>query len=174
MANVSRKSILSYWVGLTRETTSLDGMRLFAKRGFVGPKIYLSATEGSEALVDLEGWTTVTTLTTSTTSASARGLGSVSSSSGIWTLAAPVPGVVKRLFATSTSTLLRQFTVASGNITAGIMVSTAYGTTAGSTYTTVNLNAQGQAVTLIGLSTAMYGVMTVNGFSTSATPFTTV
>jgi hypothetical protein len=178
MAVLPIKTMFGRWVGLTRESSNLTGKMLFSKRGFYGPYLYLQSTEPTEAstsdIVDLEGYTTVTSITTSSTSVTARGIGSVSSSSGQWTLAAPIPGVRKVLFATSTSTLLRSFAVSTAsNIELGILNTTNHGTTAGSSYRAIHLKAQGETVTLVGLSTTVYAVLAVNGVATGSTMFST-
>src|SRR5690348_13301910 len=93
VSHTPRRNLFSRFLGVDRNG------RPFAPRGF---REYVEA------------------LTTSTTSVSANGgLTSVSSSSGAWTVGAPSPGVVKKFTATSTSTLSRVFTLASGNIETG-------------------------------------------------------
>lgn len=117
----------------------------------------------------------LTNVTTGSTDVTNNGIAAVSSSSGAWTLQAPVPGVSKRIFATSTSTLVRTFTLASGSYEVGASVGGNGGTvTAGSTYNVITLNGQGQSIELVGRSTSVFAVLNVSGFSTAATIFSTV
>jgi hypothetical protein len=93
----------------------------------------------------------------------------------VWTIAAPTSGVVKKFFATSTSTLTRQLKLASGNFEVGVSVGGGSGSvTAGSSYTTITLNGLGQSVTCIGRSTAVFCVVHSGGFSTATAPYSTV
>jgi hypothetical protein len=115
----------------------------------------------------------VTSITTASTDVTNHGFALVSSSSGQWLLQAPAPGVKKEFAATSSSTLTRRFTVASGNIVVGPIGATANPTTAGSSFVSLDLNGLGQGVTLLGLSTALFGVINVAGFTTGHAPFST-
>lgn len=76
-----------------------------------------------------------------------------------YTLAAPAQGVRKELFGmtTSTSTAAKIVTLASGN----------FQSTASSTYTIATINGVGQSISLIGLSTSRYGVLSNAGVTLS-------
>jgi hypothetical protein len=77
------------------------------------------------------------------------GLSTLSSSSGTYTLEAPMTGVMKRVTTLTTSTLVRTVTLASGN----------FQTTSGSSFITASFAGQGIALTLEGLSTALFQVI---------------
>jgi hypothetical protein len=85
------------------------------------------------------------------------GLTSLSSSSGTYSLQAPKSGIEKILTTLTTSTLVRQVTLASGN----------FQSTAGSSFITASFDGQGETLTLIGLSTALFGVVGNIGVSLS-------
>jgi len=90
----------------------------------------------------------------------ADGMTTLNSSAGdAYTMAAPVPGVLKELFVTSTGTNNISVGLASGN----------FQTTAGSSFTHVIFDGQGDNVVLRGISTAIYAVLsqTVEAFTTS-------
>lgn len=79
-----------------------------------------------------------------------RGVSTFSSTTAkAYVLDAPVTGLSKTLVAIGASTVARTVTLASGN----------YQSTTGSTLTTVTLTAIGQAITLRGLSTALWQVV---------------
>lgn len=136
----------------------------------------LSSANNQERLYALYGVRdNLTSITTGSTNVTNHGVALVTSSSGAWTMDAPSIGVEKRLFATSSSTLVRTFALASGNYEVGASVGGGSGTvTAGSSYVVITLNGEGQAVTLVGISTAKFAVMSAVGFSTAATIFSTV
>ncbi len=181
MANVSRLNLFGRWVGLTRETSAVAestglGYRLFAKRGFVGSGLWLGTTEGSEARVDIQGFTTITSASTGTVALQNRGLNLMTTgASSLYTLAAP-PAAGVRVSFFSISTAARQVTSAvhvvrgmassGGGDAGGIVASTAH--------TILTFNGIGNAIELVGLSTAAWFCNSVAGFSTSSTPLTTV
>src|SRR5262245_32734660 len=115
----------------------------------------------------------VTSITTASTDVTNHGFASVSSSSGQWLLQAPAPGIKKEFAATSSSTLSRIFTLASGNFVVGPIGATANPTTAGSSFVSLTLNGQGQGVTLLGVSTSIFAAVNVAGFTTGHAPFST-
>lgn len=78
-------------------------------------------------------------------------------------LPAPVPGVTKRILLNSTSTGSQQFLSTPNG--GSIFLATA-GTTAG----VVNLVGPGGGVTLVGLSTSVWGVMAVSGSTAGGAP----
>lgn len=179
MANVARTNIWGRWIGLTRETSAVAestgrGYRLFAKRGFVGPAIYLHATEGSEAIVDIQGFTTITSASTGTAAMATRGLNLMTTGvSSLYTLAAP-PAAGVRVAFLSISTAARQVLSAvdivrgvasSGGGDAGIIA-------ASTSHRTLTFNGFGNAIELIGLSTAAWFCNSVAGYSTVSTPVT--
>lgn len=170
------KSILGNWVGLTRESTTLKGFALFSRRGFIGPYLYLSATEptanSTGSIVDIEGLTTVTSLATGTAAIAVRGISAVTSAaSSLYTMAGP-PGVgIRRtLFATSSSTLNRQITSAA-LIEAGVAGNTGDGTiAAGASFSVLTFTGQGQCIELVSQSTSKWLCTALRGFSSAATP----
>lgn len=182
MANLSRMNRFGRWFGLTRETTSGTGMRFFAKRGFVGPYLWLHATEGSETMVDIQGFTSYEASSTAAGSValSVRGITGISSgASTLYTLAAASPstssqGYRKTITATSSSTLVRQITSAVPIIVGKAVGGTAGLTSASSVYTVMNFTGQAQTIELMGFSTAYWQVVNIGGFATDATPLTTV
>ena len=176
MAFLPRMSIFGRWVGLTRETTTQNGQVLFSQRGFAGPYLYLHATEptanSTSSIVDIEGLTTTTTQTTADTALSVRGISIIpAGASTLYTLAAPAAaGVRKAFFTTSTSTLTRQVKSAVSVVT-GASVGGGSGTVAASSsMTVITFSAQGNYVELVGLSTAAWATVNLQGFSTGAAP----
>ena len=172
MAFLPRMSIFGRRVGLTRETTDGTGSKLFAERGVVTPGLYLHATEvsaeASLVKTDIEGLTTVTTQTTADTAVSVRGISIIpAGASTLYTLAAPAAaGTRKAFFTTSTSTLSRQVKSAVPIYT-GASVGGGSGTIVASTgMTIVNFLALGNYVELMGLSTAAWATVNVQGYST--------
>ena len=172
------KSVLGNWLGLTRETTTFKGQAFFSRRGFIGPYLYLAATEPSAnstaAIVDIEGLTTVTALATGTAAVSPRGIAQVTSAaSSLYTMTAPPGiGVRKVFFTTSTSTVVRQIT-SSSPIVGGAAVGGSEGTLTGSTsFTVLTFNGIGQFIELTAVSTAAWVCSGLRGFSTAATPLT--
>ena len=177
---ISFKSILGNWVGLTRPTTPGNGQALFSKRGFSGPYLYLHATEptanSTSSIVDLEGFTTVTASATGTVAIGVRGITTVTSgASTTYTLAGPPgPGIRKTLTATSSSTSTRSI-LSAAQIIAGNAVGGDAGLTSGTTYYTVmTFKGAGNTIELLSLSTAAWVATNVHGFTTDATPLTTV
>ena len=174
---ISMKSILGNWVGVTRETTTLKGFALFSRRGFIGPALYISATEptnnSTSSIVDVEGFTTVTSLATGTAAVAVRGVSIVTSgASSLYTMAGP-PGVgIRRtLVTTSTSTANRQITSAAA-IIAGLAQNIDSGSiaTASTSMTVLTFNALGQAIELVSLSTSVWLNTNLRGYSTSVSP----
>ena len=138
---------------MTTILTSLHGKQLgidvdgflTSPVGIKVPQVYVGAS-GSE--VALGGSDAVATPSTADT-LSAGGLSILSSTAvKAYVMAAPVPGVVKRLFATAVTTAARTVTLASGQ----------FQSTAQSTLATLTFDGAGQSLTLVGLSTAKYGV----------------
>ena len=172
MANVSRKNLFGYWLGLTRATTAQTGQRLFSKNGFVGSALFLSTTEGSETEVKLQGWTDIEPSSTGTAALATLGLPVVdAAASSLYTMAAPpASGIRRTLYTTSTSTLVRQITSAS-NIVVGASVGGDSGTlTASTAMTVMTFNGLGQAIELLAVSTGAWLNVSLRGFSTGATP----
>jgi hypothetical protein len=176
MAFLPRMSIWGRRVGLTRETTDGTGQQLYSERGFSGPALYLQATEPSansgQTKVDIEGLTTVTTQTTADTALSVRGISIIpAGASTLYTLAGPAAaGVRKAFFTTSTSTLSRQVKSAVAIYT-GASVGGGSGTIAASSgMTVISFTGLGNYVELVGLSTAAWATVNIQGYSTAAAP----
>src|SRR5262245_43582740 len=114
MADYPMKSIFGKLLCLTRVTTAaLPGApagityqeRLFARGGLIAPYLFLGTTVGSEAMVDIQGVTSVENLSTGTAAVASRGISNVTSGqSSLYTLGAPTGvGIVRKFFTTSTS-----------------------------------------------------------------------
>lgn len=179
MATYPLKSIFGKLLGLTRPTTVYTTERLFAKGGFIGPYLFLGTTEGSESALNIQGATDVQTSSTGTAALNNYGVTYISSgASTLYTLAAPAgTGVRKSLVAGTSSTAVRQVTSAvhivrgvSGSLSAGdsgIIV-------ASTSHTLLTFNGLGQSIELVGHSTAAWLCTSVSGYSSLATPVTTV
>ena len=142
-------SIHGHKVGL-----DVDGY-LTTPVGIKSPKYFIGAS-GSEIDENL-----VTTASTGTT-ITAGGVAQITSStSGSYTLAAPVVGTFKTLVTTSSSTLDRLVTLASGNFL----------TTASATMVSITFKEPGNSVQLVGLTTALYAVLGTVGLSTATVVF---
>lgn len=132
--------------------TSLFGRRLALDSGdfLVGPKALREQVEG----VSAAGSTIVSTAVATNLSAFGVSLVGATGASGTtaYNLAAPVPGVVKRLFNPTTG-VAQIFTTGAG----AFICSTASVT---STQGQINLAGKGSGVELLGLTTALWGVMT--------------
>jgi hypothetical protein len=103
---------------------------------------------------------TITVIGSSGATAPRDEVTTLSSSSGTFTLEAPMTGVRKTITSISTSTLIRQLVTPTAVF---------FNTTGGSTLATVNFNGQAQTMTMIGLSTSLWGVLTNNGSSFQST-----
>lgn len=126
-------------------TDPADSNKLVLLGGLKTPALSVGAA-GSEVVV---GGTAGAVVESTASTISAGGLSLfASTATGSYTLAAPVPNMEKTLFQTVSSTLARTITIASGQIQS----------TAQSTLATITLNGAGQCLTLIGLSTAKWGV----------------
>ncbi len=122
-----------------------------AKIGFKAPALSIGAA-GSEVAVDVEGMTSITAMTTASTGdITSRGITTLSSAAKDYTIGNPVVGVRKTLTTVTTSTLARTVT---RNSTAFYFQSTD-----GSTMVKASFASGGGVLELIGLSTALYGVI---------------
>lgn len=176
MAAIPIKSLFGKLIGLTRATTAFPIERLVVPGGIVTQAIYMSTTEGSEAAVNIQGFTSVETGTTSA-GLSVRGITQLTSAASTgYTLAAPPAAGIRKTFVTITpSTLLRQIKssveiVTGSASTAGVGADG--GSITGSTaMTVISFNGLGQVVELVALSTAAWANTNLRGYtSTQAAP----
>jgi hypothetical protein len=142
------KSLHGHQLGLDKDgyLTSPIGAKI--------PALYLG-TSGSETQSDIEGLTTVSAASTGS-NISPRGtttLGATSGNNPTYNLSAPVAGVVKRIFASGTST---------GQIISSTGESANFASTGGSTHVSATVP-KGASLILIGLSTSLYGVQANQG-----------
>lgn len=179
MATLSLTSLRGKLLGLTRPTTAFPTPRLFSKGGFMANALYMSTAEGSEALVDLAGFTDVETSSTATAALTVRGISVIAAgASTLYTLAGPPgTGVRKTLMTASTSTALRQV-VSAAHIVRGVSSSLQGGDNgiiaASSAHTVLSFSGIGHCIELVSQSTGNWLCVGVSGFSTTATPLTTV
>lgn len=127
-------SLFGRRMGLTRQVTAdVDSEHILGVQGLKYP--YTDATSDTTG-TDIKGYgITVVDTTTDDT----------------WLMDAPIPGVYKTLYFGSTSTGIRTIKRDDGTW--------AIRTTASSTGTTIVVQAGGQSIVLLGLSTALYGVV---------------
>ena len=178
MATHPIKSLLGELLGLTRVSTTYSIQRLFAKGGFVGPALYLHATQGSETKVDVQGFTDVETSSTATAALATRGITLLTSgASTIYTLAAPPGTGIRKTIATGgNSTLVRQILSAAPIVTgasSSTIGSDGSVITGSTSMTLMTLYQNGQVIELVSLSTAAWINTSLRGFtSTNSVPFT--
>ena len=164
MAYIPRKNMFGRDFGLKRGTSP----RFYNPNGFESYALYLSTAVGSTAeLVDVAHLTKVASVTTGTTTIPARGISSISSSSGVWDLGTPIVGVPKKIVSTTTSTLVRTINSAVNIMISSNPVSTGYPQLALSTGSAITINGQFQELNLVGLTTALWKVASYHGYSTA-------
>jgi hypothetical protein len=176
MAVIPIKSLFGKILGLSRATTAYPIERLVVPGGIITQAIYMSTAAGSEAAVNIQGFTDVETGTTSAGLAT-RGITQLTSAASTgYTLAAPPAAGIRKTFITTTpSTLLRQI-VSSAQIITGNSSTAACGAdggsiTASTAMTVISFNGLGQAVELLSLSTAAWVNTSLRGYtSTQAAP----
>lgn len=118
------------------------------------PVLYLG-TSGSEALVDIEGLTTVTSQSSAASTLAARGVSRLDSTiNQAYQLAAPIAGVRKVIFNTTAST---------GQVVSSTGVGASFQSTGGSTHISATFPIRGSALELVGLSTSLWAVVTNQG-----------
>jgi hypothetical protein len=173
MATIPIKSMFGKLVGLTRATTTYPTERLFAKGGFIGPAIYLHATEGSETIVDIQGLTDVETSSTGTAAVATRGITIVAAgASTLYTLGAPPgSGIRKTFVATSTSTATRQIKSTSPIVTGAASTNGIGGDgsviSASTSMTVLTLAGLGHCIELVSISTSAWVNTGLRGFTST-------
>lgn len=149
--------------------TSIHGRRLGLKNGdfLVGPKALVKATQdigdptSTASTTSTEilnyGITSLAVATAAATTGSSYGTTEVG---GVYALAAPEPGVEKTIYTASNhSTMLISVQFSTG-VTGN--------TSAGSTFGGLSFNGKGQAVTLMGLSTSKWQLLSISGSASLA------
>jgi hypothetical protein len=143
-------------VSLHGKDVGLDHDRyLTARVGAKFPALYLGAS-GSETLADLSGATDVTAQSSAASTCGARGVSKLGSTGGVntaYTLAAPIAGVRKVIFASGTST---------GQTVGSTSAGATFQSTGGSTHVSCTLPI-GACLDLVGLSTSLWGVVNNQG-----------
>lgn len=176
MPTIPIKSLFGKVLGLSRATSAFPIERLVVPGGIITQALYMSTAEGSEAAVNIQGFTSVETGTTSA-GLNTRGITQLTSAASTgYTLAAPSAAGIRKTFVTITpSTLLRQVKSAA-DIIAGNSSTAACGAdggsiTASTAMTVISFNGLGQAVELISLSTSAWLNTSLRGYnSTQANP----
>lgn len=128
------------------------------EKGIKMPQYY-AGPSGSEVCVIGSSAVNAATSATTGTAIPAGGVTTLSSVATVWNLSAPKPGIDVKITSISTSTANRAVVLASGNLQSS----------AGSTFTTFIAQGLNYSVHLMGLSTALYGVVAHQNaiFSTS-------
>jgi hypothetical protein len=164
------------------QDTSLNGLRNQLITQIFGRRLALAPGNSSDSSVEylvgprafreqVSGWSSAGSTITSTSVASpidpfgVTVVGATAASATTaYTLANPVPGVRKTIFnaTTGSATFLTgsAFICSSGSIT--------------STYASVTINGKGVGIELLGLTTALWGVINPQGITTVSTNFTFV
>jgi hypothetical protein len=178
MATHPLKSLFGSLLGFTRPTSTFPHGRFFSKGPIVAPSLYLHTTEGSETIVDIQGFTDVETSSTGTAALARRGITLISSgASTAYTMAAPQgSGIRKTLFAVSTSTSVRQVTSAAviivGNSSTNGIGSDGSVITGSTSMTVMSFAGIGQCIELVSISTAAWVNTSLRGYtSTNTVPF---
>jgi len=145
--------------------TSLYGRRLGLDQNghLVGPLSFRVPTEGIASSAGTTDYVALTSLTAYGVSV----VGSTSSGSAAYTLASPIPGVVKYIVNPTTATI----TVASTAGGAYFALSSAGGTVSGTTITTTR---GGIGLQLLGMTTAAWAVIGTNDVISSASTRVTI
>ena len=143
-------------VSLHGRDLGLDKDRYLTTRiGAKHPELYLG-TSGSEAKVDIQDFTTLTAASTGTT-ISARGIATLGATAGAnltYAIAAPTVGLRKTIFCTGAST---------GQIVSSTGAAATFQSTGGSTHITATFPNKGSCLSLVGLSTGIWGVTSNQG-----------
>lgn len=175
MAYTPRKnSIWGRAFGLRRGPTP----RVYATYGLEAKGLFLStAADGTFVQEHIEGFTSVESASTGTAALSIRGITIMTTGASTgYTLAAPQATGIRKSFI-SVSTAARQVTSAA-HMVRGVSGSLSAGDsgiiTASTAHTLLTFGGIGQSIELVSLSTAAWAVTSVSGFSSLATPVTTV